>query len=76
MIIQKQNIPDDKGEQSSDDEDIIKHSKCNEEPVESLLEFFPLHDEYRDCVAWKHDATKDMSNKGNDYQEGQEHRQQ
>ena len=73
--IQKQNIPDDEGEESGDDEDIIKHGKCNEEPVESLLELFPLHNKNSDGVAWKSKATKEISNKVDDYQEDPEHRQ-
>ena len=66
-MIQNHNIPDDKGEESSNDEDIIKHGKSDEEPVESLLEFFPLHNEYSDSVAWKHDASKDIFNRIDDY---------
>ena len=74
-MIQNHNIPDDEGEESSNKEDIIKHGKSDEEPVESLLEFFPPHNEYSDSVAWKSDASKDISNRIDDYQEDPEHRQ-
>ena len=44
-------IPDSEGEDSSDDEDIIKHGESNEESVESLLELFPPHNDHSDSVA-------------------------
>ena len=74
-MIQNHNIPDDEGEESSNKEDIIKHGKSDEEPVESLLEFFPLHDKNSDGVAWKSNASKGISKKVDDYQEDPEHRQ-
>ena len=43
--------PDSEGEDSSDDEDIIKHGESNEESVESLLELFPPHNDHGDSVA-------------------------
>ena len=44
-------MPDSEGEDSSDDEDIIKHGESNEESVESLLELFPPHNNNSDSVA-------------------------
>ena len=72
-MIQNHNIPDDEGEESSNDKDIIKHGKRNKEPVESLLEFFPPHNEYSDGVTWKSD--ENISNRIDDYQEDPENRQ-
>ena len=62
-MIQRQNIPDDEGEESSNNEDIIKHGKSDEEPMESLSKFFPLHNKYSDGVAWKHDDIREISYK-------------
>ena len=49
--VQKEDTPDAKSEESSNDEDIIKDSKCNEQLVKSLSKIFPLHDKYGDTVA-------------------------
>ena len=71
----KEDKPDDESEESGDDEDIIKDGQCDEQPMESLAEFLPLHNEYSDCIAWKYDDVKDISNKVDDYQEHLEHQQ-
>ena len=41
----EEQLPGDECEEGSNDEDIIKHSKSNEQLVESLSELFPSHDD-------------------------------
>ena len=43
--------------------------------MEGLTKFLPLHNEYGDCIAWKYDDVKYISNKVDDYQEHLEHPQ-
>ena len=47
-------IPDAESEKSSNDEQIIKDCKSNQQPVESFSELFPLHDDDSDSISLKH----------------------